>query len=114
MTSTANHAMVFSGVDVEKNRNGEVVAYSKWRILNSWGDSDDDSFDSGYHRMMDSYVDKYVYMAVVDGKYLGGDVVRKILNNCRQYPPFIYSSTDVFSSQSLRSPCKCCSKISRK
>ena len=116
MTSTANHAMLFSGVDVEKNRNGEIVAYKKWRVLNSWGDEkdDDDCCDSGYHRMMDSYVDKYVYMAVVDGKYLGGDVVRKILSNCRQFPPFIYSSTDVFSSQSLRSPCKCCSKICKK
>ena len=112
LTSTANHAMLFNGVDVEKNRSGEVVGYKKWRIMNSWDDSgdDDDSFDSGYHRMLDSYVDKYLYMAVIDGQYLGGDVVRKILNNCRQLPPFIYKSTDVFASQSLRSPCRCCSK----
>ena len=111
LTSTANHAMLFNGVDVERNRNGDILRYKKFRVLNSWGDDDDDEcFDSGYHRMGDSYVDKYVYMVVVDGKYIDENIVRKIIKNCRELPPFIYKSTDVFSSQSLRSPCRCCLK----
>ena len=56
-----NHAMVITGVDLE---DGKPL---KWKIENSWGES---SGEKGYYVMSASWFDRFVFQAVVKGKYL--------------------------------------------
>ncbi len=60
--SKMNHAMVFTGVDVDDE--GRPV---KWRVENSWGDK---YGDKGYFVMGDGWFDEYVYEVTVNKKYL--------------------------------------------
>jgi len=103
-TSYANHAMLFNGVDTIEDKDGNVIGYNKFRVENSWGNplSDEETPDHGFHRMFNSYVDKYVYMAVVDVKYFEEEAMQKILENTKSGNSFTYKSTDAFSSQSIR------------
>jgi bleomycin hydrolase len=59
--STPNHSMVFVGVDTA---NGKPL---KWLVENSWGAT---AGDKGYWYMDDDWFDEYVYVVVVDKKYL--------------------------------------------
>lgn len=61
--SAMNHAMVFTGVNLD----GETP--TRWKVENSWGDS---SPNDGYHTASDTWFDKYVYQAVINKKYLAG------------------------------------------
>jgi bleomycin hydrolase len=60
--STPNHAMVLLGVDTAKD--GKSI---KWLVENSWGSS---RGDKGYWYMYDGWFDKYVYVGIVEKKYL--------------------------------------------
>ena len=59
--SQMTHAMLFTGVDLKRNKP------RKWRVENSWGDKNG---DKGYYLMSDSWFDEYNYEVVVDKKYL--------------------------------------------
>ncbi|MBQ2656282.1 MAG: C1 family peptidase [Erysipelotrichaceae bacterium] len=61
LESAMNHAMVFTGVNLVKNKP------TRWKIENSWGDK---VANKGYYVASDTWFDKYVFEAVVDKKYL--------------------------------------------
>ena len=65
--SLMTHAMLFTGVDIKKNKP------QKWRVENSWGNKNG---DQGYYLMTDNWFDEYNYEVVIDKKYLSN----KILN----------------------------------
>jgi len=67
--STPNHGMVFVGVDTA---NGKPV---KWLVENSWGAS---AGDKGYWYMDDDWFDAYIYVAIVDKKYLSKDDAERL------------------------------------
>ncbi len=71
--SQMTHAMLFTGVDIDKNKP------TKWRVENSWGNK---SGDKGYFLMSDEWFDEYNYEVVVDKKYLS----KKILDMFNQDP----------------------------
>ena len=113
LTAVPNHAMLFNGVDVDEDENGNVTKYYKWRVENSWGAGDEENEpDKGYHRMMDSFFDKYVYEAVVSLKYFEPEVANKIMENMRAGKTYTYSSYDALGNVAQ---CKHCNgtKISR-
>ena len=64
--SVMTHAMLFTGVDIFKNKP------QKWRVENSWGDK---GGDKGYYLMTDKWFDQYNYEVVVDKKYLSKDIL---------------------------------------
>ena len=57
-----NHAMVITGVHLEK---GKPV---RWKIENSWGDQNG---VKGYYTCSDTWFDQYVFQAAVEKEYLG-------------------------------------------
>ena len=59
--SAMNHAMVFTGVNLVKNKP------NRWKIENSWGDK---VANKGYYVASDTWFDQYVFEAVVNKKYL--------------------------------------------
>jgi aminopeptidase C len=82
------HAMVFTGVHVEKRLTNENIDQTKtsdneksqpkdlqfirYRVENSHGD---DKADKGYLVMSDDWFNEYLYEVVVDKKYLSKDVL---------------------------------------
>lgn len=60
--SSPNHAMVFIGVDTSES--GQPV---KWLVQNSWGEK---YGDKGKWVMYDDWFNEYVYVAIIDKKYL--------------------------------------------
>jgi bleomycin hydrolase len=71
--SIPNHAMVFTGVDMD---GGEPV---KWLVENSWGD---EKGKEGYWAMDDQWFDEYVYGAILHTKY----VPKKVLDILKTEP----------------------------
>ncbi|MCH7903150.1 MAG: C1 family peptidase [Armatimonadetes bacterium] len=65
--SMMNHAMVFTGVDLD-----DAGSPRKWRVENSWSDKPG---DKGYFQMSDPWFDEYSFEVVVSKKYLSPDVV---------------------------------------
>ena len=59
--SQMTHAMLFTGVDIVKNKS------TKWRVENSWGNK---GGDKGYFLMTDDWFSEYNYEVVIDKKYL--------------------------------------------
>ena len=59
--SQMTHAMVFTGVDLNKNKP------VKWRVENSWGTK---GGNKGYYLMTDDWFDEYNYEVVIDKKYM--------------------------------------------
>ncbi len=78
--TTANHAMVFVGVDVKENRP------VKWMVENSWGT---EKGDGGYWTMYSTWFDNYVYNIIVKKKY----VPKELLTEFDQ-PPVTLPSWD--------------------
>ncbi|CAE6445273.1 unnamed protein product [Rhizoctonia solani] len=66
--SAMTHAMVISGVHLDKN--GNPVRY---RIENSWGDVNG---DKGYYVMTDRWFDEYVFQVVVPRQLASRDLVK--------------------------------------
>jgi bleomycin hydrolase len=66
--SEMTHAMVITGVDIEKDGNSR-----KWRVENSWGAA---IGDQGYMSMMDEWFDEYLYEAVVRKEFLSPELVK--------------------------------------
>ena len=64
--SMMTHAMLFTGVDIKKNKS------QKWRVENSWGNK---SGDQGYYLMSDDWFDEYNYEVVIDKKYLSNKIL---------------------------------------
>ena len=64
--SMMTHAMLFTGVDIKKNKP------KKWRVENSWGNKNG---DKGYYLMSDDWFDQYNYEVVVDKKYLSSKIL---------------------------------------
>ena len=60
--SQMTHAMLFTGVDIDKNNNPK-----KWRVENSWGNK---GGDKGYHIMTDKWFDEYNYEVVIHKNHL--------------------------------------------
>ena len=82
--SAMNHAMVFTGVNLVKNKP------TRWKIENSWGDK---VANKGYYICSDSWFDKYVFEAVVHKKYLNQKQL-KALNK----KPIVLDPWDPFGS----------------
>lgn len=68
--SSMTHAMVLTGVHVEK---GQPV---RWRVQNSWGEA---VGDKGWFVMADEWMDEFTYQVVVDSRFVSKEV-RDILN----------------------------------
>ena len=82
------HAMVFTGVHVEKRSANDQqdkmktsddestqpngLQFIRYRVENSHGD---DKADKGYLVMSDDWFNEYLYEVVVDKKYLSKDVI---------------------------------------
>jgi len=60
--SQMTHAMLFTGVDLDKEKKSR-----KWRVENSWGDK---YGDKGYDIMTDPWFDEYTYEVVVHKDYI--------------------------------------------
>ena len=73
--TTPNHAMVITGYNKIDN------TINRWQIENSWGsdknNKDNDIDYKGYYTMTDKWFDKYVYMVVVNSKYVSNDIKKK-------------------------------------
>lgn len=65
--SSATHAMVLTGVNLDNSRP------NRWQVENSWGD---DNGKAGFLTMTNEWFDEYVFDIVVDKKYLS----RRILS----------------------------------
>jgi bleomycin hydrolase len=63
--SSPNHAMVITGVDTADGR------ATKWKVENSWGTA---RGDSGWWTMYDDWFNQYVYIVIIDKKYLPREV----------------------------------------
>ena len=65
--SQCNHAMTFTGVNLDKND-----LPNKWKVENSWGDT---VGFKGNFVMSDKWFDEFVYEAVINKKYLTQEVL---------------------------------------
>ncbi|HMS55519.1 MAG TPA: C1 family peptidase [Fimbriimonadaceae bacterium] len=65
--SQMTHAMVFTGVDIDADRNA-----TKWRVENSWSDKPG---DKGFFQMSDSWFDEYMYEVAVRREFLPDEVL---------------------------------------
>ena len=80
--SQMTHAMVLTGVQVEKQGEGEVS--TRWRVENSWSDS---AGDKGYFVMSDEWMEEFVYQVVVDPSFVAKEV-RDVLDKEPTVLPF--------------------------
>ena len=62
--SSMNHAMVFTGVNINSN------VSTKWKIENSWGE---EVGNKGYYVASSSWFNNYVFQVVINKKYLNSD-----------------------------------------
>lgn len=67
--SQMTHAMVLTGVQVEREAGREVS--TRWRVENSWSE---DAGDKGYFVMSDEWMDEFVYQVVVDPSFVEKEV----------------------------------------
>lgn len=63
--SVMTHAMVFQGVNLDKDGRPD-----RWRVENSWGK---EAGEDGYYVMSDDWFTEYTYQVVVNQKYLTGE-----------------------------------------
>lgn len=63
--SLMTHAMVLTGVHVVDDKP------VRWRVQNSWGDT---AGTKGWFVMSDSWMDQFVYQAVIDPRFVSSDV----------------------------------------
>jgi bleomycin hydrolase len=77
--SVMTHAMLFTGVDLVKDKP------QKWRVENSWGDK---GGDKGYYLMTDKWFDQYNYEVVIDKKYLSKEVLSIFSRKPKELEPW--------------------------
>jgi bleomycin hydrolase len=68
--SSMNHAMVFSGVDLDDDGKPR-----KWRVENSWGDK---GGDKGFMLMSDAWFDEFNYEVAVEKAYLPEELLKAL------------------------------------
>lgn len=78
--SAMNHAMVFTGVDLDDQ--GRAV---KWRVENSWGDK---TGNKGFMVMTDRWFDEYNYEVAVEKKYLSPELLETLKMDPIPLPPW--------------------------
>ena len=78
--SAMNHAMVFTGVDLDDNDRPR-----KWRVENSWGEK---SGDKGFFVMTDAWFDEYNYEVAVEKKYLSAELLKVLKSEPELLPPW--------------------------
>jgi bleomycin hydrolase len=77
--SRMTHAMLFTGVNLEKGRP------TKWRVENSWGEKPG---EKGYDIMSDSWFNEYLYEIVINKKYLPKNVLDLLKKEPVTLPPW--------------------------
>jgi bleomycin hydrolase len=78
-SSTPNHNMVFTGVDIVDDKP------VKWLVENSWGDK---SGKKGFLSMTDAWFDKYVQVIVVHKKYIPDKTLALFDTKPEMLPPW--------------------------
>lgn len=78
--SQMNHAMVFTGVDLDSEGHPR-----KWRVENSWGDK---GGDKGFMVMTDAWFDEYNYEVVVEKQYLAPELLAVLETEPVRLPPW--------------------------
>ena len=78
--SAMNHAMVFTGVDLDDNGNP-----IKWRVENSWGDKPG---NKGFMVMTDRWFDEYNYEVAVEKQYLAPELLEALTMEPVKLPPW--------------------------
>jgi bleomycin hydrolase len=78
--SLMTHAMVLTGVDLDEEEKPR-----KWRVENSWGDSNG---DKGFMLMTDPWFDEYLYEVVVEKQYVPAEVVALLETEASVLPPW--------------------------
>lgn len=78
--SAMNHAMVFTGVDLDDE--GKPV---KWRVENSWGDKPG---NKGFMVMTDRWFDEYNYEVAVEKRYLSAELLEVLQMEPVRLPPW--------------------------
>ena len=63
------HAMLFTGVDVIEDENGQRAR--RWRVENSWGD---ENGKKGFYVMNDSWFDEHMFEVAIEKKYLSPEL----------------------------------------
>ena len=64
------HAMLFTGVDVIEDENGQRAR--RWRVENSWGD---ENGKKGFYTMNDSWFDEFMFEVAIHKKYLSAELL---------------------------------------
>jgi len=64
------HAMLFTGVDVIEDENGQGAR--RWRVENSWGD---ENGKKGFYTMNDSWFDEFMFEVAIHKKYLSEELL---------------------------------------
>lgn len=78
-SSSPNHNMVFTGVDIVDDKP------VKWLVENSWGEK---AGKRGYLTMTDAWFDKYVQVIVVHKKYIPGKTLALFDTKAEMLPPW--------------------------
>ena len=78
--SAMNHAMVITGVKLDKN--GKPT---RWKIENSWGNTNG---QAGYYLMSEKWFDSFVYQALINKKYLPQEIVDEYNSEPKHFMPW--------------------------
>lgn len=78
--SAMNHAMVFTGVDLDAKGHPR-----KWRVENSWGEQ---VGEKGFFAMSDDWFDEYVYEVAVDRKFVPARILKALEQKPVHLPPW--------------------------
>jgi bleomycin hydrolase len=78
-SSTPNHNMVFTGIDIAEGRP------KKWLVENSWSEKPG---KKGYFTMTDAWFDRYVQVVVVHKKYIPQELLGLFTTTPEKLPPW--------------------------
>ncbi len=107
-TTLPTHAMVINGLDMDEPKEGEEPVYRKWRVENSWGIQCEMEWhpDHGCWQMSDEWFDQHVFMAVIDIRYFGQEVLKRIIENSQD--KVVVKPWDVFGTVATHKGCSDC------
>ena len=78
--SKLTHAMVFTGVNIDKD--GKVI---NWQVENSWGE---EPGKKGMFSMSDEWFDTFMYQIMIDKKYLPKEWQEKLTGEIIELAPW--------------------------